>query len=101
MQKACERFMELIQNEDFYEAHEVLEDFWFPYRKSKESKVLVIKGFINASVALELQRLGRTENAKKVWKNYEKYRMLIPECNEAIFDEVATFLDGCYDKYLS
>ena len=101
MQKACKEFMELIRNEDFYKAHEVLESIWFPHRRSKEPKVLVLKGFINASVALELQRLGRRENALKVWKTFEKYRALIPECGEAIFDEVAAFLDGCYARYLS
>ena len=101
MQKACKEFMDLIKKEDFYEAHEVLEDVWFPYRKSKEPKILVLKGFINASVALELQRLGRRENALKVWETFEKYRALIPQCDEEIFDEVATFLDGCYERYLS
>ena len=101
MQKACQEFMKLIKKEDFYEAHEVLESIWFPHRRSKEPKVLVLKGFINASVALELQRLGRRENALKVWETFEKYRALIPECGEAIFDEVATFLDGCYARYLS
>ena len=99
MQKACKKFMDLIQKENFYEAHEVLEDFWFPHRRSKEPKILIIKGFINASVALELQRLGRKENALKVWQNYLKYKKLIK--NDPLFEEVATFLDRCYDKYLS
>ncbi len=93
--------MELIKNEDFYEAHEVLEDVWFPYRKSKEPKILVLKGFINASVALELNRLGRKKNAQKVWGTYEKYKALIPRCEEELFEEVAAFLDGCHARYLS
>ena len=95
------RFIELIQKGDFYEAHEVLEDVWFPYRKSKEPKYLVIKGFINASVAFELKRLGREENAHKVWQNYLKYRSLIKEVDEPIFYEIEEFLDECYAAILS
>jgi len=101
MRAACEEFMALIQKGEFYEAHEVLEALWFPHRKDKSPTILVLKGFINASVALELQRLGRHENAQKVWANYLKYRPLIKECDEAVFEEVERFLDGCYDKYLS
>ncbi len=101
MKEACLAFMELIKNEDFYEAHEVLEDVWFPNRRSKEPKTLVLKGFINASVALELNRLGRVQNAQKVWKNYEKYKGLIPQCEEEIFSQVAAFLDVCHERYLS
>ncbi len=94
-------FMLSIEKEKFYEAHEILEELWFPKRKSKDPKTLVIKGFINASVALELQRLGRVENARKVWQNYLKYKTLIEECDEPTFEEIAKFLDECYDKYLS
>lgn len=93
--------MNLIKEEKFYDAHEVLEDVWFPQRKEKTPQVLVLKGFINASVALELKRLRRDENAKKVWQNYLKYRPLIKKCNEEIFYEIEEFLDSCYDKYLS
>ncbi|BCD59302.1 hypothetical protein NitYY0814_C0032 [Nitratiruptor sp. YY08-14] len=99
--KALQEFIDLIKKEQFYEAHEVLEEIWFPRRKSKDADVLVLKGFINASVALELRRLGRVENAKKVWQNYLKYKVLINECKEPFFERTAKFLDSCYDKYLS
>ena len=99
MQYKFKQFIQLIQEQQFYKAHEVLEELWFPYRRSKESKILIIKGFINASVALELQRLGRRENALKVWQNYLKYKKLIK--NDPLFEEVATFLDRCYEQYLS
>ncbi len=99
MQQKFKQFMELIRQQRFYEAHEVLEELWFPHRKSKEPKILIIKGFINASVALELQRLGRRENALKVWQNYLKYKTLIKD--DPLLQNVATFLDGCYAQYLS
>jgi len=94
-------YMRLIQEERFYEAHEVLEELWFPRRKERCDEVLVIKGFINASVAFELKRLKRDENALRVWKNYEKYRPLIKKCDREIFYKIEKFLDGYYAKYLS
>ena len=99
MEQPCKEFIQLIKQEEFYKAHEVLEELWFPHRRSKEPKILIIKGFINASVALELQRLGRRENALKVWQNYLKYKKLIKD--DPLFQDVAKFLDGCYEQYLS
>ena len=99
MQHKLKQFVQLIKEQQFYKAHEVLEELWFPHRRSNEPKILIIKGFINASVALELQRLGRRENALKVWQNYLKYKKLIK--NDPLFEEVATFLDRCYEQYLS
>jgi hypothetical protein len=94
------KFIKLIENENFYAAHEVLEEIWFPRRREKSSEILIIKGFINASVALELKRLKRDEGALRVWQNYEKYRPLIKKSNKEIFFEVESFLDRCYKKYL-
>ena len=93
--------MQLIEAGEFYEAHEVLEEVWFPFRKSKEPRYLVIKGFINASVAFELKRLGREENAQKVWQNYLKYRPLIKELEDPLFYQIEEFLDECYSRILS
>jgi ActR/RegA family two-component response regulator len=100
MEKSCKIFMELLRKERFYDAHEVLEEVWFPRRKDPDAKILVLKGFINASVALELLKRGRIENAYKVWRNYEKYRPLVKECEEAVFKEVEEFLERCRVKYL-
>jgi len=88
----------MIEEEKFYEAHEVLETLWFPKRKIKDRKTLILKGFINASVALELNKRGKREGALKVWKNYIKYKIFI---KEEIFKKVEKVLDECYEKYLS
>ncbi len=100
MQQACQKFISLILQQRYYDAHEALETIWFPKRKEPDTKTLVLKGFINASVALELHKRGRIQNAYKVWQNYEKYRPLIKECNEAIFTQVEELLELCRAKYL-
>lgn len=73
----CNRFIEMIQIQDYYEAHEVLEEVWFPLRASKEPEVLLIKGFINASVAFELIKRGRPKPASTAWNTYLKYRPML------------------------
>ena len=100
MEQKCKMFIDLINQERFFDAHEVLEELWFPKRKEPDTKTQVLKGFINASVALELHKRGRIQNAYRVWKNYEKYRPLISECDEEIFKEVEELLELCRAKYL-
>jgi len=85
-----EIFKLLINKEQFFEAHEVLEEYWHSIRKTSNPYKNVYRGFINAAVALELKKRGKG-NYKKVWKNYEKYRYLYLEKEE--FREIMEFLD--------
>ena len=83
-------FMALIEKERYFEAHEVLEEYWHTIRKTSNPYKNVYRGFINAAVSLELKKRGRN-NYKRVWNNYEKYRPLYLEREE--FIEVMNFLD--------
>jgi len=67
------RYKELIEKESYYEAHEVLEELWFPIRKRKDDYTLTLKGFINAAVSLELYKRDKLEQSKKIYKVYIKY----------------------------
>jgi predicted metal-dependent hydrolase len=86
-----EQFKKLIKEEKYYEAHEVLEEYWHTIRKTSHPYKNVYRGFINAAVALELKKRGRN-NCAKVWNNYEKYRELY--FKEKKFIEVMKFLDS-------
>ncbi len=83
MGEACEEFIRLIEAGDYYEAHEVLEEVWFPKRFERDDEIFLIKGFINASVAFELHRRGRMEPAKKTWQVYLKYRPMLNRLSES------------------
>jgi len=85
-------YKELILQHKFFEAHEVLEEFWFPRRKEKSLEVLIAKGFINAAVAFELKRRGRDKNAKRVFKTYIKFSKLIDDNKD--FLELKNFIDN-------
>jgi len=86
-----ERFKQLIDNGEFFEAHEILEEYWQTIRKTNHPFKNVYRGFINAAVSLELKRRGRS-GYKKVWHNYEKYKYLYTLKEEYI--EIMNFLDS-------
>jgi predicted metal-dependent hydrolase len=86
-----EKFKELMRNGDYFEAHEVLEEYWQKIRKTSNPYKNVYRGFINAAVALELKKRGRS-SYKRVWATYEKYRFLYLQKDE--FVEIMNFLDG-------
>ncbi len=72
-----DRFVLCLQEERFYDAHEALEEVWFPRRFEDDKEIKLIKGFINAAVSFELTKRGRQKPAAKAWGNYEKYRPLL------------------------
>ena len=86
-----EKFKLLIIQNQYFEAHEVLEEYWHTIRKTSNPYKNVYRGFINAAVAMELKKRGRN-NYKRVWQTYEKYRSLYLEKEE--FIEVMRFLDS-------
>ena len=85
-----ELFKELIKKGKYYEAHEVLEEYWHTVRKTDNPYKNAYRGFINAAVALELKKRGR-DRYKYVWETYEKYRDLY--LKEDKFIEIMKFLD--------
>jgi hypothetical protein len=70
-------FERCLDEKRFYDAHEALEELWFPKRFEKDNEVQLQKGFINAAVSFELHKRGRIKQSKKVWANYLKYRQLL------------------------
>ena len=72
-----DRFVLCLEEERFYDAHEALEEVWFPRRFEDDKEIKLIKGFINAAVSFELTQRGRPDPATRAWKNYEKYRPLL------------------------
>ncbi|WP_297440243.1 DUF309 domain-containing protein [Sulfurimonas sp.] len=77
--KKIQDFIKCLEEERYYDAHEALEEVWFPRRFEKDKEVKLLKGFINASVSFELMKLRRQKQSAKVWANYLKYRPLLLE----------------------
>lgn len=77
MTHKIEEFAVCLHEERFYDAHEALEEVWFPRRFEENNEMKLLKGFINAAVSFELIKRGREPQAKRVWSNYLKYRQLL------------------------
>jgi len=94
--KQIEEFKTLINENKFYEAHEALEEIWFPIRKKKNDCSQVLKGFINGAVCLELFKREKLEQSKNVHKNYLKYvvkERIDNTENKSYFYELKDFMD--------
>ena len=74
-------FVRCLDEQKFFEAHEVIEVLWYKRRFEDSDEIRLLKGFINASVCFELIKRGKTEQSKKVWKTYLKYRQLLYKVN--------------------
>ena len=81
------KFVKCLEEERFYDAHEALEEAWFPRRFEDSNEVKLLKGFINASVSFELYKKGRLAQSKKVWMNYLKYRQLLFKLDSCYLNE--------------
>ncbi len=70
-----DKYKKHILNNEFFEAHEILEEIWQKLRKTDDNLQWAYKGLINAAVALELKKRKREDKIyKMVWKNFEKYK---------------------------
>jgi len=77
MKKSLKLFITSVEDKKFFEAHEYLEEIWFPKRFESSVEIFMLKGFINAAVSFELYKRQRERQSDKVWKNYLKYRQLV------------------------
>jgi hypothetical protein len=77
MLKKIDTYKKCIDDHRYYDAHEALEEAWFPRRFEQEDEIKLLKGFINAAVSFELHKRKRFTQSKKVWANYLKYRPLL------------------------
>jgi len=76
-----------LNEKRYYDAHEALEEIWFPRRFEDNDEMRLLKGFINASVSFELLKRGRINPAKKAWANYIKYRPLLYKVNSSFLNQ--------------
>ena len=94
--KEINKFKQLIIDAKYYNAHEILEELWFPIRKTKTNYCLVLKGFINGAVSLELHKRGKLQQSKNVYKTYLKHtshEKLTRLDKSSKFKELKLFMD--------
>jgi len=102
---AIESFLMVVENNQFVDGHEVLEEEWKRLKKIPESEneAKILKGLINASTALALASKGKKEGAMRVWQTYEKYAPLIaqaPLAHTHLYQKAQSLLADKYTLYM-
>lgn len=77
MKKTLEVFIGHLSNEEFADAHEVMEHQWKKYKQINHPLTKLLKGFINGATAFELIKRGRVDAASRLWLVYKKYLPLL------------------------
>jgi hypothetical protein len=101
--KKIDEFITCLNEQRYYDAHEALEEIWFPRRFEDDNEIKLLKGFINASVSFELHKRNRIKQSKKVWANYLKYRQLlykVESSNLNKYYQLSRYIDDIYLKKL-
>ena len=72
-------YLDLMDQEEYFKAHEVLEEAWHPLRKAKDPIRNLVKGLINAAIAFEhLKRAkpGAERVTRKVIASFDRHSVL-------------------------
>ncbi len=82
LEGAIKTYLKLLDEKEYFEAHEVMEEAWHPLRLKKHPLANLAKGYINAAITFEHIKRDRKnvkEKAKKVLASYERHKHLCVE----------------------
>ena len=82
LEGALKNYMKLLDEEEYFEAHEVLEEAWHPLRLQKDPLANLAKGLINGAITFEHIKRNRANvksRAKRVIASYERHKHLCVE----------------------
>lgn len=94
LEGALKAYLALMDEEEYFEAHEVLEEAWHPLRLGKHPLANLAKGLINGAIAFEHIKRNRKDMKKKaqtVIASFERHKHL---CTEGI-EHAVLFKKAC------
>lgn len=102
--KELKEFLHIVEENDFVEGHEVLEDKWREWKKISylKDESFILKGLINGSTALALRVKKREKPALQVWNTFLKYSPLIDTIESKhtkLYKEARTLLYKKYEEF--
>ncbi len=104
LEGALKTYLLLLDKEEYFDAHEVLEEAWHPLRLADHPLKNLVKGLINGAIAFE--HLKRNSNdaekkAKKVMVSFDKYRHLCTEKIEyfEVFEKACQKIEALKIQY--
>jgi len=104
LEGALREYLELLEEEEYFEAHEVLEEAWHPLRLNKHSLANAVKGLINGAITFEHIKRNRKNvqsKAHRVIASYERYKDLYTDKMEyaALFIEAKNKIESLKIKH--
>lgn len=94
LEGALKEYLALLEQEAYYEAHEVMEEAWHPLRLSNHPLKNLVKGLINGAITFEHIKRNKKNVAVKAVKvigSYERYKHL---CTDEI-EHAVLFKQAC------
>ena len=94
LEGALKAYLLLLDKEEYFEAHEVLEEAWHPLRLSDHPLSNLAKGLINGAITFEhikRNRKNMQKKAQRVIASYERHKHLSSEKIE----HAALFKQAC------
>ena len=82
LEGALKVYLELLDKEEYFEAHDVMEEAWHPLRLKKHPLANLAKGFINGAITFEHIKRNRKNvkgKAQKVIASYERHKHMCVE----------------------
>ncbi len=82
LEGALKEYLSLLNKEEYFNAHEALEEAWHPLRKKNHPLKNLAKGLINAAICFEHLKRNRTDARRKastVLKSFERHKHLCIE----------------------
>jgi len=84
LEDAIKQYLDLLDKEEYFEAHEIMEEAWHPLRLKKDPLANLVKGFINGAISFEHIKRDRKNAHKKAKRVMESYDRHIYLCKEDI-----------------
>ena len=79
LEGAIKHYLQLLEEEEYFEAHEVMEEAWHPLRLKKDPLANLAKGLINGAITFEHIKRNRKNlksKAQKVIASFERHKHL-------------------------
>ena len=99
LEGALKAYLKLLDEEEYFEAHEVLEEAWHPLRLKKDPLANLAKGLINGAITFEHIKRNRDSvknRAQRVIASYERHKYLCVEtiCYYGLFKEACEKIEN-------
>ena len=104
LEGALKSYIKLLNEEEYFEAHEVLEETWHPLRLKKHPLANLVKGLINGAITFEHIKRNRVNvkgKAQRVIVSYERHKHLCVEEIEHyyLFKEICEKIESLKQKH--